>query len=201
MRRFFIRLLFFIALPALIITLYTGFYIKRDIYLDFGPYKNYSWKYYYQSLGDLSTKKLLNSPVKYNSFLLGSSRITGLYACYLQKQIKNSRFFLYANWDETIGGIYAKLHLLDSLGYKLDNVIMYMDSDDIFSENGDCKPNDHYLLIHENKYFNLWKHYWSMVPIPFDLAKSKIILGFTPTGKEFPDWEADPVRDDGLRIV
>src|SRR6185369_17091608 len=125
MKRFVVNTICFFGILLLAVIPPTLLYIERDVYSDFGNYKNYSWKYNFQGLGDISTKKLINSSIAYNSFIFGSSRSAELYACYLNKKIKNARFFHYANWYETIGGIYAKLKLLDSLKYHLDNVIIY----------------------------------------------------------------------------
>jgi len=57
----FFGILFMAALPP------TLLYINRDVYEDFGHHKNYSWKYNFQGLGDISTKKLLQSSLPYNS--------------------------------------------------------------------------------------------------------------------------------------
>ena len=82
MKVFLIKILASFFLVLLICALY----ILKDPYEDFGNHTNYSWKFHFQALGDISTKKLLNSTVRYNTFILGSSRTTSLYACYLQKK-------------------------------------------------------------------------------------------------------------------
>jgi len=100
-----------------------------------------------------------------------------LYACYLQKKVKNSKWYHYANWSETIGGIYAKMKLLDSLGYKLDNVFIYIDADYTFAYDGTCNVGfDHYLLTHENKYSYYFNHYKSFIFPPYDIDKIKVLL-------------------------
>jgi hypothetical protein len=192
MRKFIIRLVFFLSIIFFpIITLY----IERDVYSDFGYHKNYSWKYFFQQLGDISTKKLLNSSINYNSFIFGSSRSTSLSACYLQKKIRNSRFFHYAAWNETIGGIYAKLKLLDSLGYRLDNIIIYFDTDMTFFGDGKCQPSDHYLLTNKNKYLYYYDHFQEFIAFP-TYDKIKILLGYKVNGEIFPNWESDIVTND-----
>ena len=196
MKKFCTRLLQFFFLPVLLTAVIAFFYFKRDVYQDFGQRNNYSWKYSYQSLGDISTKKLLqNQSVNYNSFIFGSSRVTGLYACYLQHKIKNSRFFHYANWNETIGGIYAKLKLLDSLNYRLDNVFIYMDTDFTFESDGRCNKNDYYLLTGQNKFYYYFNHFRSFIPPLLNYDKIKILLGYK-VNDVYPDWESDRETND-----
>jgi len=81
MKKFILNLIKFLFLPIFITSVLIYFYIYRDVYKDFYVYKNYSWKYSFQALGDLSTKKLLNSKEKYNSFIFGSSRSVSVYGC------------------------------------------------------------------------------------------------------------------------
>ena len=165
--------------------------------MDFGKYKNYSWKYIYQSLGDISTKKILNSSIKYNSFIFGSSRTTSLYACYLQSKVPDSRFFHYANWNETIGGIHAKMKLIDSLGYKIDNVFVYMDTDLTFWNDGSSQ-NEHFMLSHENKYIYYFTHFRHFIFPTFDFNKLKILLGFQPDAATFPNSKSDLKTNDAF---
>jgi len=168
----FFGILFMAALPP------TLLYINRDVYEDFGYHKNYSWKYNFQGLGDISTKKLIQSPLPYNSFIFGSSRSAELYACYLNTKIKNSCFFHYANWFETIGGIYAKLKLLDSLNYQIDNVVIYLDTDGVtFKDDGRISDTEHYLLTNQSPFHYYFTHY-KMFFSSFTMDKLKILLGF-----------------------
>jgi hypothetical protein len=196
MKKFLTGILYFFCPPFFLMT---GLYIKSDVYMDFGKYENYSWKYYYQSLGDISTKKLLSSSVKYNSFIFGSSRATSLYACYLQKEIPNSAFFHYANWSEPIGGIYDKIKLLDSMGYKLDNVFVYLDTDYSFFNEGKGQK-EHYLLANENKYVCYLKHYKTFFFSTLDFNKLKILFGFRPDLESFPNSKSDKETNDPFHV-
>jgi hypothetical protein len=200
MRRFiwntikFFGVLFLAGMPP------TLLYLKQDVYSDFGYHKNYSWKYNFQGLGDISTKKLLNSSIAYNSFIFGSSRSAELYACYLNKKIKNARFFHYANWFETIGGIYAKLRLLDSLNYRMDNVIIYLDTDGTtFKDDGKILDSEHYLLTKETRVSYYFMHY-KMFFSSLTADKLKILLGMKVSGIVFPNWESDLVTNDHRHI-
>jgi hypothetical protein len=195
MNKFFKSLALFSLLPALLIALLAYFYSKKDLFMDFKVYKNYSWQYTFQSLGDLATKKLLHSPAKYNSFILGSSRATSVYACYLQKKIPNSQFFNYANFAETIGGMYARTRLLDSLGYSLDNVLIYIDTDNSFANAGRPKINDHYLINNESKGLYYYNHFRFLLS---DADAFKILLGFHVPGE--PDYHSDPVTNDSYHV-
>lgn len=196
MKIFIKRLTYFISIPIIVLAFAIIIYIKRDVYSDFGEHKNYSWKYYFQQLGDISTKKLLkNKTINYNSFVFGSSRSTGIYACYLQKKIPNSVFFHYGNWNETIGGIYAKLRLVDSLGYKIDNAFIYFDTDFTFAGNGNCSPADHYLITQQSKFSYYKKHFNSFYK-NFSMSKLKILLGLEVNGKVFPNKTSDLYTND-----
>jgi hypothetical protein len=177
MRKFLRRLLYFSFLPFCFVAIITYLFLKRDVFADYGYHKNYPWIYRYQGLGDISAKQLLQSNVRYNSFIFGSSRTCGLYGCYLQKQIKGSLFFHFGNWVETVGGISAKMSLLDSMGYRLDNVIIYLDTDYSFSDDGECRSSDHYLVTRKNKYQYLFDHYRSFLPPELDLGKIRVLLG------------------------
>jgi len=195
MKIFLKKLGFFFLYPIIIIAVFAFFYVKNDPFLDFKTYNDYSWKYNFQSLGDLSTKKLFHSSAKYNSFVFGSSRATSIYACYLQQKIPGSKFFHYANWRETIGGMYARMRMLDSLGYPLENVILYLDADNSFANYGKPKTNDHYLLNNESKYLYYYNHFRFMFT---DANAMKILLGYS-VGDE-PNWTSDPVTNDPTHI-
>jgi hypothetical protein len=169
-------------------------YIKADPYRDFGVKEDYSWKYSFQPLGDLSTKKLLSSNNKYNSFIFGSSRSVSLYACYLNKIFPNSLFFHYANWGEKIEGIKNKLELLDTLGYNIDNAIIYLDADNTFLGDGKCGDTDHYLVTKQKRSEAILSHFKSFYK-HIDSDKMKILLGYKYIEGQ-PCWNSDPLTND-----
>jgi len=183
-----IILLLLVLIPSVL-------YLQRDVYSDFGEEDNYSWKYFFQQLGDMSTKKLISSPNKYNSFIFGSSRATSVYACYLQEKIENSTFFHYSNWNESIGGIERKINLLDSLGYSIDNVVIYLDTDYTFADEGKCSPFDHYLLTNKSRNAYLASHFNSFFK-NLTTDKIKILLGLQVHGEVFPNWLSDLETND-----
>jgi hypothetical protein len=200
MKRFVIKNIFFFGILLIVVLPPTLLYVERDVYEDFGYHKNYSWKYNFQGLGDIATKKLLQSSKPYNSFIFGSSRSAELYACYLNKKIDHSCFFHYANWFETIGGIYAKLRLLDSLKYNIDNVVIYLDTDGTtFKDEGRISPTEHYLLTNQSRANYCFTHY-KMFFSALTLDKMKILLGLKVTGMVFPNWESDPITNDHRHI-
>jgi|GEM_PF-1300076 len=196
MRKFIVKIFSFSIVPFILILVPTLLYMKRDVYADFKQYNNYSWKYSFQQLGDLSTKKLLKAPNnKYNSFIFGSSRTTGVYACYLQHKIPNAHFFHYANWNESIGGMDEKLKLLDTLGYNISNVVIYLDTDNTFENDGVCHPSDHYLLTQKSERDYMLSHYKSFFS-SLNADKIKILCGMPVSGGIYPNWESDPVTND-----
>jgi hypothetical protein len=200
MKKFLLGIVYFSCFPLVVFLAIIFLYVKRDVYYDFSSPKDYSWKYHFQELGDLSTKKLLHaSSTKYNSFIFGSSRAVGIYACYLQTKIRGSRFFHYANWNESVGGIYAKLKLLSSQGYNLDNIFIYFDTDYTFRDDGVCSPFDHYLLTGENKYKYYYHHFKGFIS-SLDDDETKILLGYPVSGEIFPNWTSDPITNDAQHV-
>jgi hypothetical protein len=192
----FVKRLFFFFLPAAVLFSVTVFlYYKRDVYADFEHTEDLNWRYFFQQLGDLSTKKLLASSVPYNSFIFGSSRSCSIYACYLQKHQKGSEYFHYGNWNESIGGICSKLRTVDSLGYPIRNVVMYLDATVSFEGNGSVNPSDHYLLTGEKKQQYIIRHFKSFFS-NLDADKLKILLGIPVSGGIYPNDILDPVRND-----
>lgn len=200
MKKFLNKLIVFLLLPTLALIAPIYLYVKCDPYFDFGSYPNYSWTYNFQGLGDVNTKKILKSSTHYNSFIFGSSRSTSVYGCYLNSLIPDAQFFHFANWNETVGGIYAKLKFIDSLGYKIKNVIIYIDTDGTFDSDGSInKINNHYLLTQQDKatyYFSHFKFFYSRP----SLDKVKILMGKTPSLETYPNWHSDPFTNDPKHV-
>lgn len=195
MRMFFQNILRFLAFPILVILLTVVPYIMADPYMDFGERDNYSWKYNFQNLGDLSTKKLINSNNKYNSFIFGSSRSISLYACYLNQVVPNASFFHYANWAETISGINSKLDFLDRSGYSIENAIIYIDADITFRDEMTNTNIGHYLVLDKSRNTYLTEHFKSYYK-NFSLDRAKILLGREVNGEVYPNWNSDPKTND-----
>ena len=200
MKKFILKLFYF-SIPILVLLIIvTILYVKRDIYQDFAPFQNDKMRYRVHLIGDISTKKFLISTTKYNSFIFGSSRSISLYACYMQQKIKNSIFFHYNNWGETVGGIDARLNLIDALGYEIDNVVIYFDTDHTFFEEGKCKRGDHYLLTNTNKYLYYFFHFKNFMPPQLNLEKIKILLNYKADYFFQPNSEADLLTNDAHHI-
>ena len=194
-----INILKFSLFPVFFSGILILMYLNKDPYLDFGVYSDYSWKYRFQQMGDLGTKKLLTkSKSSYNSFILGSSRTTGIYACYLEKINTNAKFFHYVNFNESIGGIYSKLYLLDSLGYSLDNIIIYLDTDTTFENYGEVNFADHFLLTNKTKFKSQIDHFKSFMILNTD--KINILFGNELIGESFPNWISDKITNDPNHI-
>lgn len=171
------------------------FYIKIDVYGDFGKKDSFAWNYNFQQLNDISTKKLLTTDRTYNSYVFGSSRSCSVYGCYLQTKLPDSRFFHYANWNETIGGILAKLQYLDEKGYDLKNIMVYIDTDYTFDGEGKLSPMDHYLITKESKFKYYYNHLISFFS-NFDTDKLKILMGKGEQTSSFVNRKLDPVTND-----
>jgi hypothetical protein len=199
MKKFFHRFLKFTAFPVLVLLVTVVPYIIADPFMDFGVKENYSWKYNFQNLGDLATKKLINSDKEYNSFIFGSSRSLSLYACYLNSVMPDASFFHYANWAEGIEGIYRKLDLLDKSGYTIDNTIIYLDADITFSGTGASSFSGHYLLTNKKKSAYLTDHFKSFYK-NFSVERAQILLGLKVEGEVYPNWHSDPKTNDAKHV-
>ncbi len=194
MNKFIRTLLLFFAAPVLLIMVVVTLYFRKDVYMDFGPYPNYSWKYYFQQLDDLSTKKYLQSEKNYNSFILGSSRSVGVYGCYLQTKIPNSRFFHYGSWSESIGAMHQKLWFLDSTGADIQNVVLYIDTDNTFHQDG-SSFSQHFLFTGANETMYRLKHMKTFL-LAKDPDYMKILIGMDVHGEIFPNWNSDKITND-----
>jgi hypothetical protein len=115
----------------------------------------------------------------------------------VQRKLKDSHAFHYGNWNESIGGILEKVKLLDSLGYSLSNVIIYLDTDHTFDDDGAAKPYDHYLVAHTSPLHSRIDHFQGFIS---DVANLGILAGHRPPKSEFPDWHSDTVTNDPSHI-
>jgi hypothetical protein len=176
----------------LIFSIFFGLYYNADPYFDLKKHENFSWKYHFNQTGDLATKKLISNKKKYNSFIFGSSRAASVYACYLEKIIPESKFFHYCNFNESIGGVRGKLFLLDSLNYKIDNVLIYLDTDLIFKHFGEVNSADHYLIVGKSKFRSIYDNFRLFMRL--DVDKIKILLGKSPS--IFPNYTSDLETND-----
>jgi hypothetical protein len=194
MKEFVRTLTKFFAAPFILVAVVVGLYFSKDVYLDFGPYPNYSWKYYFQQLDDLSTKKYLQYDKKYDSFIFGSSRTVGVYGCYLQTKLPDSRFFHYGSWSEPMGAIHQKLKYLDSTGVDIRNVVLYIDTDNTFHQDG-ASFSQHFIFTGESETMYRLKHMKTFL-LAKDPDYMKILLGIDVHGEIFPNWESDRITND-----
>ena len=203
MKKFYKKISFytFICLSPFILVL--SRYIYLDVYCDFKIDKNYSLKFWFNSLGDFSTKKLIrNKDLTRNTFIFGSSRSTHLYGCYIQKQLFNKNIsikpYFFGNYGETIGGIEKKINLLDSLEYKIQNIIMIIDPDMAFELNGDVQKYDYYSFLNRSKFENYIYHFNAFFSNEHkDLKeKIKIMLGLPIPDSLIYTYKSDPITND-----
>ncbi|MFT5479082.1 MAG: hypothetical protein ACI9NN_000029 [Bacteroidia bacterium] len=199
MQTFIQNILRFFILPFAISIAFFIPYYTADPYMDFGDNHLCSLKYSFQTLGDVSTKKLMVSDEAYNSFIMGSSRTTGLYACYLNTQIPNANFFHYGQFYESIRGIYGKLRLLDSLGYSIDNVVLYFDTDCTFLGERYTSRTNHYLVSGKPRFNYLASHFITYYRNP-SLNKVNILLGKKASSEIYLNWQSDVTTNDANHI-
>lgn len=202
MSRFFKKILSTILIyliPAIAIIF---IYVVKDIYCDFGIDQKYSLKYWFNGLGDFSTKKLIHQKNKIqNTFIFGSSRSSHFYGCYLQKKVIHSTDchpYYYGNWGESIGGIERKLHFLDSSSYSLKRVLIILDGDITFRGDGSVQPYDHYLLTGKSRLESCIIHAKDFFSIHGDSKNDrlKIFLGIAPNPEIIFNKPCDDVTND-----
>lgn len=186
--RFALVLFALLLVPALL-------YIRLDPYRDMDKYNNYSWEYNFQLLGDLNTKKFLRGKHTYDSFIFGSSRTGGLYACYLNTLFPGASFYQYANWSEKIEGIEAKLALLQEENIPIKNAVVYLDTDYTFLGTGTMQSDDHYRLTGKSAFSYYIEHFFQFY-VHFNLNKLKILWGKQPVKKFHPNWHSDLITND-----
>lgn len=195
MKRFLSNLGGFLAVIILVLSVPLGLYLRLDPYKDLDKYDNYSWEYNFQMLGDLSTKKLLRLDYTHDSFIFGSSRTGGLYACYLNYLMPGASFYQYANWSEKIGGIGAKLQLLEEENFPIKNAIVYLDVDYTFVGSGQIRADDHYRLTGTSAISYYIQHFLQFY-IHLNNNKLKILLGKEPEKKFLSNWHSDLLTND-----
>lgn len=170
---------FFIGFIVLIV-----FYISRDVYCDFGIDKKNEVKYYFNNISDFSVKKLERTKTKYNTFIFGSSRSIPLYACYIKHKVFNDNPkvlpFHFANWGERIGGICKKLEYLDRKNFQLNNLIILLDNNICFLQNGDVKQDESPIISNKTWLQSACNHflfffYYSGENLPKNM---RVLLGF-----------------------
>ena len=125
-------------------------YLYTDPYNDLPINYNRNIKYIFHSLSDFTTKKLISNSSKKNSFILGSSKSLTFTAkrCHkvIFKKNKNVNPFHYAQWGESIGGVYNKLIFLNYQKHKLNYIFIFIDPNLTFRKNGLVHDFDHYLI-------------------------------------------------------
>src|SRR6185295_7108130 len=95
---------------------------------------------------------------------------------------------------------YAKLKLLDSLNYEIDNAVIYLDTDDVtFKDDGSISDTEHYLLTNQSRAHDYFTHY-KMFFSSLTVDKLKILLGMKVSGMVFPNWESDLKTNDHRHI-
>jgi len=194
-----LQTIFIFLVPSIIVI---TIYIIRDIYCDFGIDQTYSMKYWFNGLGDFSTKKLIHQKNKtHNTFIFGSSRSSHFYGCYLQKKIihsSNCKPYYYGNWGESIGGIERKLNFLDSSGYSLKRVLIVLDGDISFRSDGRVQPYDHYLLSGKSRIESCINHAKDFFSIHGDSKNDrfKIFLGIAPNPEIIFNKPCDAFTND-----
>ena len=147
-------------IPVLLIVIR---YLIIDPYNDLPIHYQKDITYIFQSLGDQTTKKILSSQKKINCFIFGSSKSLSFKAIDCKKKLfKNNKTlhpYHYANWGESIGGIYKKLLFLNSENLQLKYIFILLDGNLSFRGNGNAHDFDHYMISGISPISYYYKHF------------------------------------------
>lgn len=132
MRRFLIRVLLFVLIPVLGLTV---LYFISDPYKTLKPF---SLQYFDSTNRDyISTELfLMNSrQYDYDSFIFASSRGCGLNTYHWKEYLDDDALpFLFQAWGETLTGIEQKVSFLDERGNRLKNALILIDIPGTFAQ-------------------------------------------------------------------
>lgn len=108
----------------------------------------------------VQARHLLSKPHNYTGFILGSSRSKGFKTNSWKKYIKSDTIFHMGVNDETAYGICMKLKYLDSLGYKIKDVLILLDAR-ILSRPYNPEPHTfrEYPLVSGESYAEFYKKF------------------------------------------
>lgn len=192
--------LFIACLPFLLILTR---YIFLDPFCDFNIDKDFSLKFWFNSLGDFSAKKIeYKNDLKRNTFIFGSSRSTNFYCCYIKKQIFNNdkkvHPYYFGNYGETIGGIYEKLLFLSNKGYKIKNTIILLDPDMAFEANGEPQKYDYRSFVNRSRFQDYTYHFNAFFSNQHHDLKYKVqlLMGINIIDSLLYTRKSDPVTND-----
>jgi len=130
----------FLAILLIAYLIFDPFYVIKD-------YDDFSNKITSGNKDYISTTNFLKNyrKEKYDSYIFGSSRTVAFQHSAWRKYLPDSSIiFTYDAYSETIYGIYKKIKLIDSLGLKLNNVLIVIEKDETFMTETNSKG---YLFI------------------------------------------------------
>lgn len=195
MKRFLLRVLFFIGIPTLILL---AIYFITD---PFKMVRPFNLHYFDDTNRDyLSTELFLrNDPVyNYNSFIFGSSRCCGFNTYHWQHYLPDgSRQFMFQAWSETLTGIEQKIDYIDKSGNEIKNVLLVVDIPGTFAKEQLPKKVlsiKHYKFSGQSKFCFQSCLFGGFIQKPSKWISS-IKQYIWPTQKTFPadiltnDWE------------
>lgn len=157
--------------------------------------------------GFVSTEVFLanNNQYNFDSFIFGSSRATALTCKEWNKYLSDgSSSFSYGNWNETIEGILRKIQFIDSIGNKIRNVIILIDTDQTFRKNNDSFEIDHYLIsgknyskFHMMHFSQSLRRFW-LIPSSVDYKLFKTRRSYMKDYVGMQLGDVDPINNDWL---
>lgn len=149
MRYFLLKVLGFVLIGFIPISILTIGYFYNDPFKVVRKYNSYSNLYVIPNRDYVSTEMFLKNEkyYSYNSFIFGSSRTLAFQPNKWKTFLSpNSNPFMFDASGESVYGIYTKLKFLDSLHYKLNNVLIIICRDVSFANSKN--HNGHLFIKH-----------------------------------------------------
>ena len=193
MKRFLIRIMSFIGIPAIALL---AIFFATDPFKTMSPF---SVRCFDDTNRDYLSSELFfrNDPVyHYNSFMFGSSRCMGFNTWHWKHYLpEGSRQFLFQSWGETLTGIEEKINFLDNNGNEIKNALLLIDIPGTFDKVQSPKTPvtiRHYKITGQSRlaYQACFFYYFSQKPSKWIAAVKK---HRNPTTRAFP---ADTISND-----
>jgi hypothetical protein len=182
-----------------------GLYVWCDPFKVIFHYDVYLSEAVMLNRGFVSTEVFLknNHDHNFNSFIFGSSRSIAYTCKEWNKYLPGDcSVYSYGNWNESIEGILRKVQFIDSVGNKMKNAIIVIDTDNTFRKLKSTLNYDHYLISGKSFgqfhliYFSNWVRSFRAIleSVDYKLFKTKRSYMTDFVGMKISD--IDPVNND-----
>jgi hypothetical protein len=182
-------------------------YVYGDPFKVIHNYDHYLSDCVMLSRGFVSTEVFLKNNLQHNfdSFIFGSSRATAFSCKEWSKYLsEDCSAFSYGNWNESIMGIFGKVKFIDSVGNKIKNAIIVIDTDQTFRKDINSNEGDHYLIsgksiakFHQMYFSQSLKKIW-LIPGSIDYRIFRKKRSYMKDFVGMKTGDIDPISNDWL---